>query len=1081
MSGCIAADVRRAAGVMCRTGRVSLSVLCIALCLCVAPPLRAQDNGLLSLPQERPVRGLGWPALSPDGKQLCFTYLGNLWTVPSAGGSAIRLTVHESLDAYPRWSPDGRFIAFTSFRSGNPDVFIVPAEGGEARQVTYSSGSDWVNDWSPDGKQLLFYGNGRDTKDFSLFTLDLRNRALKRVIRDDSAQRFGTWSHSGKLVAYSRGGQPWWRPWYRGSAHADVVVADLTTGKAHPLLKTNTQQFWPHFSYDDRTVYMATVLGGNNTPNLYAVPTDGGTARAITHYTSDAVRYPDIARDGSLLTYLYNGDCYTVRPDGSGVRKLTIYVRTDDKVNNEENLVLHDHVDESELSPDGHTLALVLRGAIWTVSVGGGDAVQLTPETSNNADINWSPDGSKLVLISDRDNQTDVYTMDIKTKAVTRITNDPVAESNPTYSPDGKYISYVKAGAQPGLYVSPAAGGPARRLAAAEAGLNDHAWSPDSRWVAFSRQDRYDVTDIWVIPAVGGTAVDVTRYPDRNFSPQFTHDGRYLLFLSDRAGPAQLYRLPLLASGASGNNTAEVKIDFDRIEQRADRVNLPGFVDDFAPAPDAQHIIAHADGNFWGAGTQGGPPLQLTGNGEPGHRIEFLPDGSRFFYIGPNGIPSSIGLPPNQPGPPARVAFAASMTFDRRELHRQAFRQFYRQFGAGFYDPNLNGVDWPTLRAKYEPLLQGVGTSFEFANLLSEMVGEVNSSHSEISAAERPFGPQTATLGLEYDDTYTGPGLRITHVMPQGPADQPKARVHTGDYLLAVDGKEVSFNENYYQTLQDKAGKEMTLLVNNRPSKEGAHTLTVKPIGIGQWGELEYEARVQRRREIVDRLSRGRLAYIHIPAMDPPSMAKFKRELYTEAIRKEGLVLDIRGNGGGNTHEEILDALSRHVYGYIQVRDRLRQTQPARAFLHPVTLLIDQSSYSDAEVFPAAFRDMKLGKIVGMTTPGYVIGTHEGKLIDGTGFRIPEVGFFSLHGKNLENLGIAPDITVENTPDDSAKERDRQLEVAVKTLLHELPTTPDKTALRSDSVTLYSSANTNPNGGSSTVPPGRQPSRGTKP
>src|SRR5581483_7771945 len=361
--------------------------------------------------------------------------------------------------------------------------------------------------------------------------------------------------------------------------------------------------------------------------------------------------------------------------------------------------------------------------------------------------------------------------------------------------------------------------------------------------------------------------VNVTRYPGNNVAPQFTKDGRRLLFVSDRNGPGMLFQVPLETEDDAPpadesddkkklvpDRSKDVKIDFDDIHLRAKPITLPvGNVNDYAPTPDSQKVIVQMSGRFWAVPIKGGGMQLLTPQGEGGGAIRMLPDGSRFFYIGAGGTPRSLPVAGN--APPSVVAFKAELLFDRRVQYQQAFNEFYRRYGAAFYDAKMHGVDWKALHAKYEPLLQGVGTPEEFANLLSQMVGEVNSSHSEINAASKPGGPQTATLGIFYDDRYAGPGLKVSGILPKGPADKPSTRVSPGDYILSVDGTDVKMTEDFYQTLQDKAGKTVELLVNSRPTKDGARTIKIKPIGFGQWFDLEYEARVRHNRELVEKLS----------------------------------------------------------------------------------------------------------------------------------------------------------------------------------------------------------------------------------
>lgn len=1060
----------------------------LTLTLLVTGAAHAQNTSLLTLPTEKPIKGMSWASLSPDAKTVAFTYGGDIWTVASDGGVATRLTVHEAVDALSRWSPDGKFIAYSSLRNGNYDIYLVPAQGGQSRQVTSASSNDWIDDWSPDGKKLLFYSQ-RDTKTFALFTIDLLTKAVKKVADDTEALRFAAWSPDGKEIAYSRAGQPWWRPWYKGTVAAQTVVKNLETGKVKTLYKNNLQQLWPLWSGDSKSVYV-TMLAGNNTPNLFRLPSTGGSPVQLTRHTKDAVRWPSISRNGSAIVYTLDGDLYLTDTKTGTSKQISVIARTDDKINNQERQVLTNGVAESEPSPDGKQVAFVLKGELWLVPTGNNpnnDTKRLTDEPGNDNDIVWSPDGKKIAFVSDRGNQPDLYLMDVATKTVSRLTNDIAAETAPQFSPDSKWVSFAKAGSTAGLYAVPAAGGTAKLLAAGNGnnnfgvGISSHAWSPDSKFVAFTRMDRYENTDVWLlnVSVDKSTAVNVSKHPEGNENPQFTKDGNTLFFISGRNGGG-LYSVPLQEpddqvdeKDADGkpkpkpDHSKDVKVDFDDISLRAKLISAG--VSDYSPTPDSKLVVLRQGAGFFSVPLAGGTVTPIAAT-EPGGNIRVTSDSTKFYYIGAGGTIRSL---PVAGGAPTTVAFSAIYTFDRKLQYQQAFNEFYRRYGQAFYDATMHGTDWKQLRDQFEPQLSGAGTPEEFANILSEMVGAVNGSHSEISPASKVGGPQTATLGLFYDETYTGPGLKVKGVMPKGPADKPSTKVKPGDYLLAIDGTDIKgLTEDYYSLLLDKAAKPIEITVNSKPAKDGARTFKIKPITTAEWGELEYERMVRDNRARVDKLSGGKLAYLHIRAMNGPSLQRFNREFAEEALGKEGLVLDIRGNGGGNTHDAILNVLSRKVYGFTQPRDGLRMSQPEKAITKPIILLIDQNAYSDGEIFPAGFRALNLGKIVGVATPGYVIGTYGGTLVDGTGFRLPSWGWYTADGKNMENLGIPPDIFVDKTAEDVAADRDPQIEKAVQLALsakYEGVASPTDVT-----TTVASPANDNSNGGSAGVSSGKR-------
>jgi tricorn protease len=1001
------------------------------------------QGNLLPLPTDQPAFGLRYPSLSPDGSKICFSYIGDLWTVPSTGGVATRLTINPALDGYPRWSPDGKWIAFVSSREGSYDIFLIPSDGGEARRLTQNSMGSFLNDWSPDGSKIIFT-SARDTSVLQQYEIDVKTLIVKTLTHDSMFTRYGVYSPDGKSIAYDRSGVTavWWRPRYHGSANFDIYTESLVTGKIQRITTYDGNDIWPMYSADGKSIYYVSDQLTPGSPNLVYIKIGESKPHILTHQQGDAIRYPCMSRNGKLIVYELGGNLYTVSSAGGASFKVPVIVRSDDQQNNIVHLDLNNGATEAEVSPDGKSLAIDVRGDIWTVpSEKGGEATRLTTNPANDFDFMWSPDSTHLAFVSDRKGNFGIYTIDAKTKEEKVISEDQNDENMPHWSPDGKSIAFLRSGPQAGLYVAAADGktqphqvAPSDGNNLFNVGITDYSWSPDSKWLAFSRRDPTNTWDVWVVPAAGGEEHNVTWYPGENVQPEWSSDGKYLVFLSSRDGQDDVYALPLKKEKAddktdktekaqAAKQPVTVSIDFEDIENRAKRLTTQG-VNSFELTPDGTTVVYIAALDYWSVPIAGGTSARITSSKEGTGDPRFSTDSAKFWALGNGG---TLKMVTRAGGAVTQIPFDASMFKDLREERKETFNEFWRLIKVGFYDPTMHGVDWNAMRKRYEPMLPSIATPEEFANLLSEMIGELNGSHSEVGPAPGPVFPQTAELGLSFDETYAGPGLKVTGYMPNGPDDDLGPKIKAGEYVMQINGTDVSWNEMMYRTLLDQAGKTVHLLVNSKPDVKGARTVDIKAITRAQWSDLDYERKVKKARAEVEKLSNGKLAYIHIRAMDQPSLKKMERELWGKALEKDGLVLDIRENGGGNTHDEILSQLSRAAYAITKPRDGAPSTQPYQHWGKPIVLLIDQNSASDAEVFPDGFRQLKLGKIVGMHTPGYVIGTYDGKLQDGTSFRVPMWGWYTLSGKDLENRGVRPDVEVDPTPEDIAQHRDFQL------------------------------------------------------
>ncbi|RYG70710.1 hypothetical protein EON80_07135, partial [bacterium] len=389
--------------------------------------------------------------------------------------------------------------------------------------------------------------------------------------------------------------------------------------------------------------------------------------------------------------------------------------------------------------------------------------------------------------------------------------------------------------------------------------------------------------------------------------------------------------------------------------------------------------------------------------------------------------------------PPSQVTFSAASERDMRDERRASFTQFWRSYNTRFYDGGFHGRNWAAIRDRYEPLLESVATRDEFSTLLNRMVGELESSHSEVGAAPSDLkGPQTRYLGINYDYSYVGPGVKVLGVPKRAPGSYAKTSIKPGEYIMAVDGEDVTLDENLFKILNDKGDRDFELLVNSKPSKEGARTVKFKALAWGDWTDIYYRNRIERLRHAVEKGSDNKLAYVHIAGMGGANQTTFERELYEYAEGKEGVIIDVRFNGGGNISDNLINWLGIKPYGSYVPRDGFPDPAPGRGWKKPIVVLMNENSMSNAEMFPYGMKAAGLAKLVGMPTPGYVIWTTGLGLVDGTSARMPMSGVYRLDGTNMEDLGEQPDVKVPMSNADWQSDRDPQLDKAIEILLKDV-------------------------------------------
>ncbi|MEX0691415.1 MAG: S41 family peptidase [Gemmatimonadales bacterium] len=1036
----------------------------------------------VSLTAQDPVRGARHPALSPDGQTLAFSWRGDLWKVPAGGGAATRLTVHPGDDRAPQWSPDGRWIAFSGNRDGNYDVFVIAADGGGTRQLTFHSAADLVTSWTPDGRHVLFT-SARDFDRGVLWSVPVAGGTERKLTRGQVSSASLTPDGTTLLVATGAAGG-WWRKGYRGSNNWAIWSRPVARqGGATQLTTFTGRNGWPQYSADGRTIYFLSDSTG--TTQLWRMAADGSGKQAMTRLPEDGAGFLAVARNAPLAAFEFLADLWTVSLTAGEPRRVAVTASTDEQFNRVSRQVMSDNASALEVSVDGRDVAFVVRGELFAMPArnGAGPAENLTQTAGREQMVSWSPDGRALMYVSDRSGNEDLWLVRSADSAEprlsrtlrtthTQLTREPTRELNPMWSPDGRQIAFIRQGDPPALWLMDADGRNQRKLL--DGYIGGVQWSPDGRYLAFTMQLRGTVgrvtTDIFIMPSAGGTPVNVTRYPTTNRGPRWSPDGRRLAFISNRgADPgasggapiSELYHIwlrqadaektredwqmeddagPGRAAAGTRRDTArvQVQIDFAGIEDRAVQVTDGYRVGDYAISPDGRTYAFSAtmtgQTDVWAIGRDGDNPVRLT-RGTGGADMAFDGDGRRVFYRTQRGTIASVDLAGQAA---ASHGFQAQLTIDVAAENLQMFEESWRLLGNAFYDPRMHGRDWNALRERYRPWVEAAYTKEGLADVVLMLIGELNASHLNFALAAAPDAVRAGELGVVFDDAYRGRGLRVAHVTPGGPADRVASRVAVGEYILAIGNDEITETTNVHALLVNTPNERILLRVAATADGRNARLVAIRPVATNVLGDLLYEEWVARNHRWVDSASGGRIGYLHIRAMNQPSLERFKRDLWGREYDNPAVIIDQRYNGGGNIHEQLWTELLRRAPGYTTNRAGERRFSPPQ-WQRPTIVMQNQNSFSDAEIFPFGVRALGVGTTLGIPTGGGVIGTQNIQLIDGTTFRLPGSGWYAVADeRNLENWGVEPEIHVENPFEEEQLGRDAQLIRAVQELLRRI-------------------------------------------
>jgi tricorn protease len=1030
----------------------------------------ALASGQLPVPSSPPLIGARSLALSPDGKKIAFSYQGDVWVAPSNGGRAIPVTTNVEMDDNPVWSPDGSYLAFASNRTGNWDIFTVPADGGDPTQLTYHTGADVPTDWSPDGKYIIERAV-RDAPYNGLFEIDVRSGATHRVLQDMMPVGSPHFSPDGKTVLYTRFGFPWVRARYQGSAASQLWKLDLASGKSSVVRDTGFQNLWPTYGKNG-SVYAITVSektassspvghpipkialtdNADRTPNVYMF--ENGTRR-LTSFVGVGARFLTVAKDAPVIAFEHDGEVF-VAHGAETAKPITLTANTDNKTAQKERLILTTGADRAALSPKGDKIAFSAHNTLWWVPTKKGkgpnadDATRITDWYGLNDEPLWAPDNKTLFYLSDQSGPLHLFRMDTETKHSEEIKTDGNVSAI-RLTPDKLRVSFWQDGPRGGLYSVPVEGGvPTLVLSKPgkyHGGLDDDAydWSPDGRYIAYSdilqRSGYYywdNTTNIWLYDTQTKAAPrDITQLSAEHAVPRFSPDGNYLLMTSNREGEG-IYAIPLHREDSAPGEiemkfvkpagVPVVKIDLDGIEDRPRRIVVAAALGEIRLDKANGDVYYLSAGDLYRADFDGSNPRKLT-NGGGIVDFHFSADDTQVLAV-KSGLLATLDI--RRPDVPSTtVAFRADYLHDLRLEHEAAFDQFWRAYNQDFYDPNFHGRDWTQIGLRYRKYLPSVGHRNEMATILNEMVGELESSHSEVGpAAGNPRSETSAHPGFSFDYTYSGPGIKVLDVPRGVPGSYSGTRILPGEVVTAINGTPVNVDEALWRdVLNDQVGRTIDLTVRGVAGQ--VRHVRYKALSGGEYAGIVNRNLLEARRKHVEEISHGRVTYVHIAGMDQKSLDRFNQEVWEYAQGKKAVIIDVRNNGGGNTADLLINILERKPNMIYRPRDEQPVLGPGRDLDMPMAVMMGQTSYSNAEMFPAAMRARKLAILVGMPTPGYVIYTGGFTLVDGTQARMPGTGVYQLDGTPLEDNGQQPDVKVPITPEQFFNGEDPQLDAAV--------------------------------------------------